>query len=157
MCCDTDIGHKFMQWRIWVQAILFEVICCEVRRGFKCTLEYQQKLQEINQNLSNTYSSRNHSKDEDEDEEEQQVKDDEKEEVESVPSFQDRDKRKIFKCDRGGKKEDNKCKCNPQDKSKFSRLIGCPFSAHNTCERGGLVWYYKTKYPHYNHPATKDP
>ncbi|KNZ50315.1 uncharacterized protein VP01_4494g1 [Puccinia sorghi] len=38
------------------------------------------------------------------------------------------------------KKENNKCKGNPWDKSK-----------------GGKTWYYQTNYPHHNHPATKDP
>ncbi|KNZ56980.1 hypothetical protein VP01_2272g3 [Puccinia sorghi] len=68
----------------------------------------------------------------------------------------DKGSRKFFKCDRGGKAEDNKRKGDPRDQSKFSRLIGCLFSAHTSCERGGLVRYYENDYPHHNHPATKD-
>ncbi|KNZ47439.1 hypothetical protein VP01_6390g1, partial [Puccinia sorghi] len=65
----------------------------------------------------------------------------------------DKDKSIIFKCDQGGKKEDNKRKGNHT--YKFSRLIRGPFSAHATCDRGGKTWYYQTNYPHHNHPLSK--
>ena len=62
----------------------------------------------------------------------------------------------FFFC-RGGKKEDNKRKGDPRDKSKFSRLIGCPFSAHATFFKASKEWYFETDYPSHNHPASQDP
>jgi len=58
---------------------------------------------------------------------------------------------------RGGKKEENKRKGNPCDDSKFSRLIGCPFSAHAKFHKPSREWSFATDYPRHNHPPSEDP